>query len=77
MQKSTNKTSRKIYALKYALGHITLLVLTYFLINHLRPDTLNGSVALGAIGAIATIVGTLNIADGWKGHENKYDSDPD
>ena len=62
--KSTIQTSRKIYAMKISLGFILLVIIAYILGS--LYVVLDASVMVTAIGAIGTIVSTLNIADGMK-----------
>lgn len=70
MQKSNIKTSRKIYAMKSGLSSLALILLIYSLLLTLnyQPSEL---VFVTAIGGISAIISSLNIADGWKGHEAK------
>ena len=65
MEKSTIETSRKIYAMKISLAFIALITVAYIIGSHFTAS-LDASVTVTAIGAIGTIVSTLNIADGMK-----------
>ena len=63
--KSTPQTSRKIYALKVA-GLLVIIIVAFYsvlLAMGFNPSELVFGTAIGAIG---TIVGTLNVADGMK-----------
>jgi hypothetical protein len=64
--KSTIQTSRKVYAMKLSFTVICLLTTLYGLISIFSKNTVDGLVFVTAIGAIGTIVGTLNVADGMK-----------
>lgn len=67
---STIQTSRKIYAMKCSFALIGLLTFAYMLLNTLKPDAVDGSVIIAVCGSVATIVASLNWADGQehKGH---------
>jgi uncharacterized membrane protein HdeD (DUF308 family) len=69
MDKSTIKTSRKIYAMKVSFVMIAFLTLVYggLILFGAAVDPI---VFVTALGAIGTVAGALNIADGMKGHEH-------
>jgi len=74
MEKSTVKTSRKIYAMKYGINFVGIVLGVYVIGSHFVPG-LEPNVFVTAIGAVGVIIGALNIADGMKGHENERPSE--
>lgn len=69
-EKSTIKTSRKIYSLEYTTKAILLFNFICIFANIASKNTVDASVMITVSGSLAGIAGTLNIADGWKGHES-------
>lgn len=67
-EKSTHKTSRKIYAMKFSFAMLVFVAVIYSVLvaSGFNPSEL----VFGAlIAGISSIVTALNIADGMKGHE--------
>ena len=75
MERSTIKTSRKIYIAKYGINALMGINLFAFLLNAIVPNTVEGGTLIAVSATIATIVGGLHFADGYKGHEKKHDTD--
>lgn len=76
MEKSTIKTSRKIYIAKYGIHALLGLNVFGMLLNYLEADTVKSGTLIAVSATIATIVGGLHFADGYKGHEKKHPEDP-
>ena len=74
MIKSTIKTSRKIYAMKHGMYHVTGIVMIYVTCRAFDL-TVSDAIFLAAISAAGVIITALNIADAWKGHDPDSDSD--
>lgn len=84
-ERSTIETSRKIFAMKaafkmllsvlayYIIGKIIIsaynLIASIYLDQCVVASPLNENIFLACITAIGAIITTLNIADGYKGHE--------
>ena len=87
MEKSTHETSRKIFAMKAAFKLILQILAFYIMGKSLVAaysfiasfylnqcvviSPLSETIFVTALVAIGTIVSTLQIADGIKGHETK------
>jgi hypothetical protein len=68
--KSTINTSRKIYAMKHGMQHVTGIVILYVFCIAIKLEV-DSNVFLSAIGAATLIISALNLADGIKGHEKE------
>ncbi len=75
MQKSTVQTSRKIYAMKFGIHSILIFNFIGFGLNFLKAGTVQSGTLIAVTASIGAIVTGLQIADGFKGHEKKHDSD--
>ena len=67
-EKSTKKTSKKVYAIELGLRLVTYIIACYTILELFgaEPSELFFGAALTAV---TGLIGTLNIADGMKGHE--------
>ncbi len=73
MDKSTIKTSRKIYAMKYGIKSILILNFIGITANIYKSGVIDGGVLIAVSASIGAIVTGLQIADGMKGHESGRD----
>ena len=68
MKKSTIETSRKIYAMKHGMYHVTGMVILYVVCIAFKFPV-SENIFLAGISAAGVIITAVNIADGMKGHE--------
>ncbi len=63
--KSTISTSRKIYAMKHGMLHVTGIVILYIFSKYLKLEV-DSDIFFAGISAAGVIIATLNVADGMK-----------
>ena len=68
MKKSTIETSRKIYAMKHGMYHVTGMVVLYVICVAFKFPV-SENIFVAGISAAGVIITAVNIADGMKGHE--------